>query len=211
MISTYLFGQTFYTQFGEKKEIVGSKTYHDLGECYLVNSNYPEPAREDFAGCDIVTEADMHDILSKQMEYVVKYNERQKREAEYKIQLELKEKKRKEEEAILEKECDLYGFLDGKAPMQCGKIQMVLQKKFVYRIHKPDEDTECHDIEQLNYMSRKNFVILQLRNDYLPKCENGKYMLCKMIDKARGYVYHITKTEYNFGMYLLDNGILEKI
>ena len=45
MISTYLFGQTFYTQFGEKKEIVGSKTYHDLGECYLVNSNYPEPAR----------------------------------------------------------------------------------------------------------------------------------------------------------------------
>ena len=122
MISTYLFGQTFYTQFGEKKEIVGSKTYHDLGECYLVNSNYPEPAREDFAGCDIVTEADMHDILSKQMEYVVKYNERQKREAEYKIQLELKEKKRKEEEAILEKECDLYGFLDGKAPMQCGKI-----------------------------------------------------------------------------------------
>ena len=37
MISTYLFGQTFYTQFGEKKEIVGSKTYHDLGECYLVN------------------------------------------------------------------------------------------------------------------------------------------------------------------------------
>ena len=41
MISTYLFGQTFYTQFGEKKEIVGSKTYHDLGECYLVNSNYP--------------------------------------------------------------------------------------------------------------------------------------------------------------------------
>ena len=80
MISTYLFGQTFYTQFGEKKEIVGSKTYHDLGECYLVNSNYPEPAREDFAGCDIVTEADMHDILSKQMEYVVKYNERQKRE-----------------------------------------------------------------------------------------------------------------------------------
>ena len=66
MISTYLFGQTFYTQFGEKKEIVGSKTYHDLGECYLVNSNYPEPAREDFAGCDIVTEADMHDILSKQ-------------------------------------------------------------------------------------------------------------------------------------------------
>ena len=26
----------------------------------------------------------MHDILSKQMEYVVKYNERQKREAEYK-------------------------------------------------------------------------------------------------------------------------------
>lgn len=26
MISTYLFGQTFYTQFGEKKEIVGSKT-----------------------------------------------------------------------------------------------------------------------------------------------------------------------------------------
>ena len=38
----------------------------------------------------------MHDILSKQMEYVVKYNERQKREAEYKIQLELKEKKRKE-------------------------------------------------------------------------------------------------------------------
>lgn len=179
MISTYLFGQTFYTQFGEKKEIVGSKTYHDLGECYLVNSNYPEPAREDFAGCDIVTEADMHDILSKQMEYVVKYNERQKREAEYKIQLELKEKKRKEEEAILEKECDLYGFLDGKAPMQCGKIQMVLQKKFVYRIHKPDEDTECHDIVQLNYMSRKNFVILQLRNDYLPKCENGKYMLCK--------------------------------
>ena len=124
---------------------------------------------------------------------------------------ELKEKKRKEEEAILEKECDLYGFLDGKAPMQCGKIQMVLQKKFVYRIHKPDEDTECHDIVQLNYMSRKNFVILQLRNDYLPKCENGKYMLCKMIDKARGYVYHITKTEYNFGMYLLDNGILEKI
>ena len=75
----------------------------------------------------------------------------------------------------------------------------------------PDEDTECHDIVQLNYMSRKNFVILQLRNDYLPKCENGKYMLCKMIDKARGYVYHITKTEYNFGMYLLDNGILEKI
>ena len=53
MISTYLFGQTFYTQFGEKKEIVGSKTYHDLGECYLVNSNYPEPAREDFAGCDL--------------------------------------------------------------------------------------------------------------------------------------------------------------
>lgn len=41
MISTYLFGQTFYTQFGEKKEIVGSKTYHDLGECYHVNSNYP--------------------------------------------------------------------------------------------------------------------------------------------------------------------------
>ncbi len=25
------------------------------------------------------------------------------------------EKKRKEEEAILEKECDLYGFLDGKS------------------------------------------------------------------------------------------------
>ena len=211
MIDTHLFGQIFYTRFGMQKEVVGSKTYQDLGECYLVNPNYPEPARNDFAGCDIVTEADMHDILSKQPEYIVKYKERQKRETEYKIQLELQEKKRKEEAAMLEKEYDLYGFLDGNTPMQCGKIQMVLQKKFVYRIHKSDEDTECCDMVQRSYMSRKNFVIHQLRNGYMPKCENGKYMLCKMIDKARGYVYYITKTEYDFGMYLLDNGILEKV
>ncbi|MCI9086695.1 MAG: hypothetical protein HFE51_09800 [Clostridia bacterium] len=211
MINTYLFGQTFYTRFGQKKEIVGSKKYSDLGECYQVNPNYPEPARDDRVGCDIVTEEDMHDILSKQPEYIVKYKERQKREAEYKIQLELQEKKRREEEAILEMERDLYGFLDGKTPMMCGKIQMVLQKKFVYRIHTVNEDTDSCDAVQRKYMSRKNFVIQQMKNGYAPKNDNGKYMLCKMIDKARGYVYYITKVEYDFGMYLLDNGILEKI
>ena len=211
MINTYLFGQTFYTRFGQKKEIVGSKKYSDLGECYLVNPNYPEPARDDLVGCDIVTEEEMHDILSKQPEYIVKYEERQKREAEYKIQMELQEKKRREEEAILEKERDLYGFLDGKTPMMCGKIQMVLQKKFVYRIHTVNEDTEDCDAVQRKYMSRKNFVIQQMKNGYAPKYDDGKHMLCKMIDKAQGYVYYITKVEYDFGMYLLNNSILEKI
>jgi hypothetical protein len=208
MICTYLFGQTFYTRFGEKKEIVGSKTYPDLGECYLVNPNFPEPARDDLAGCEIIKEADMDDILSNQMKYVIKYQERRKREMEYKISLELREKKRREEEAILEKELDLYGFLDGKIPLMCGKIQKVLQKKFLYVIHSVDEDGA--DAKEQKYMSRKNFVIQQMNNGYVPKYNDGKYTLCKMIDSARRYVYYITKTEYDFGMYLHDNGILEK-
>lgn len=211
MINTCLFGRVIYTSFGMQKEIVGSKTYHNLGECYLVNPDYPEPARDDFVGCDIVTEADMRDILSKQPEYIVKYNERLKREAEYKIRLELKEKKRREEEEILERERDLYGFLDGKTPLQCGKIQTILQKKFVYKTYNSNEDAGGSETAQHQYMSRKNFVIHQLKNGYVPKYECGKHMLCKMIDTARSYVYYITKTEYDFGMYLLDNGILEKI
>lgn len=94
------------------------------------------------------------------------------------------------------------GFTDNRTALQAGKIEKCLAKVFNY---------------DGIIMERRDAVLLALRNGGEPEIEekdvNGKvrksYRIYSMLDESRVFT-EITKTEYDFCMYLLRNDLISE-
>jgi len=168
----------------EKIGIAGGK------EWYFINDKYPEEVTN--GQYQLWDQNWMDRILSKQEEY--------KNKLELHKKALIEEEKREAEEARYkaEKE-DLYGFDDGKNPMQKGKILKCLM---IYNNY------------SIGFMTRKDFLMIRLKNGF--KLDYKQFTNYKTDTKKWCYVLgnencftEITKTEYDFAQYLLNNNLIK--
>ena len=175
---------------------------YDLFECeviikrqndYLVKDSLR--ARDDGAFCSIMTTEDIKDLLSKQDKLKEKKVGREQREKE-ETQKEIQEIRLKQDKE------NLFGFTDNKTDLQKGKILTTLMKTMLYNG---------------NMITRKDFVISQLKAGYTPeikeykKRNKGKEGILKayyvLYNHNNDSWIDVTKTEYDFAKYILSNNI----
>lgn len=106
---------------------------------------------------------------------------------------------------------DLYGFTEGKTPLQRGKVKKILDKVYNYT--------------GIGIMSRADFIVNRLENGYEPETGERKVQKRKSVYKygyhdyeyyidtetyhqlkQSPYSYDITATEYDYALYLIKNG-----
>lgn len=208
MIDESLFGKVIYMMGGQEAQIVKGYTRPNLGECYLVNEDYPTPPPENGFGLSIYPIDRMEILLSRQKEYkeVYKSNKR--------FQEEQERKKREAAEAKAKRE-DLFGFDKGKTAYQKGRILKILMKQFRYSDYEGDGNGGFRKCNQ-RILTRRDYLIEQIKNgSYVDK----KVIQGKLIYRLNHPKHNnepetfseITKTEYDFANYLVDNGILQTI
>lgn len=211
MTDLNVIGKVLYTKYARIYEIVG-KTYvkNKEGIFYLANDEYPKPVNENFFGCLIISEEEVKDMLNNYDEYKAKYLRLMAEQKEW----DRKEREREEREAKEKAEREnLYGFDDGKTPMQRGKLLKTLLKEFMYYDYKED------GTRTVKTQSRKDFVIHQLKKGYKPSHEKNVKMYSKRAEcgyklipnyytlKLNNSSWDITKTEYDFANYVKEKGI----
>jgi len=137
-------------------------------------------------------------LVLKQRDEQLKANE-QKREEEKQRRIEeerKREEKAKEEQKIKDKENYCNGFTNDMTPMQKQKVYDILNKKFRYDGF---------------IRSRKENTLFYLKNGYNPGVKNfGKSKDSYFYSKDNMYL-EITKTEYDYAMYLLSYGLEKAI
>lgn len=181
-------GVKFYNSSMDIYEVLG---YSDRYKGYLLSKNGVMNGMYDIEQASYIDF-----MLSKQDKYI----EDNKRWIEQQ-QLE----KEQEEKEKFEYE-NVYGYLDNKTPLQKGKILKILNTKTSY----------SKDGMNLGYMARKDFLYKMIREgyevehkkdlkywgkDYELKVKANEYRLVAP-DKS---FYEITKTEYDYANYLINN------
>ena len=209
-----------YLIIGEYNDkYIGLKFYYGLNECKVIKylPAYKMYLLQNFTqnkSNELVTSEEIERNLKKQDEL----KERIKKNKEFakKMKIIEEEEKRREEEEKKEYNND-YGFTKNKTDLQRGKILKTLNMKIKY-------DNEI--------ISRKNVIVkiikecdniklkeVFLTNRYSNKKVNGCYRELKDKKELRiyftengvDYFREITKTEYDFCKYLLENKyLLEK-
>lgn len=169
-------------------------------EWYFINDKYP----------DEVTNG-LYQLWDQQyMDYILQRQEEYKNKLEiHNIKVAEQEKREQEETRIQAEKENLYGFDDEKTPMQKGKILKTLMKKYHYKSNNID----------IGHMTRKDFIIRMLQENYtIEHLTNLKYWKkdgFKIKENEYRFVaqdksfYEITKTEFDFAKYLIDNKIVE--
>lgn len=156
----------------------------------VIEENMPEYHRL------IMKDNDIEMYLSKQEEILACKERSEKREQE--------ELKRQQEEEF--KINNTWGYADNFSPMQKGKVLKILNKTFNYY------DNEKY----VGNMTRKEFIKKVLEEGYILEHKtNINYFVkggelkvkpneYRLTDKD-GQFYTLTKTEYDFGNYLIKN------
>lgn len=190
-----------YTQ---QHEIVG---WHEGFSAYLVNDKYPEPANDKGFGLQIIQEDEILSSLEMQEELELKYQNWKTKHDEYE-----KQQQEKEDKERLEKEEreNLFGFDDGKTPIQKSKILQCLMKPLFFREFEGNKNVT---------ITRKEFVLRCLKNNYITDIKTFSNAYNKraktdsktervLTSTTENSMYTITKTEYDFANYLLENDLL---
>ena len=95
---------------------------------------------------------------------------------------------------ILEKNDSFLGFTENMKAMQRGRVEKVLVKKFRY-------DGQI--------MERRDHILnLILNGSDVFSYEDSKTCYGIRVEKGSSRFYPITKNEYDFGMYLIENGFI---
>lgn len=209
-----LIGKILYSKCCELYQVLGTRKIKGKEELYyLCNDEYPKLAREDYFGCLLIPESEMKEMLENQECYKERYErvmlaraEEERKKAE-RVKREAKEKAERE---------NLYGFDAGKTPMQRGKLLVTLLKSFCYS----ERDENGNTISK--YSTRKDFIInglkegrsLEHKKDVKYYKKGGGYRIVPnsyRLVNADDSFYDITKTEYDFGKYLIENGIINDL
>ncbi len=151
------------------------------------------------------------EYIKNDLENQAKIIESHKKAIEYDKKRKENEKAERQKELEKQKEYEnVYGYLDNKAPLQKGKILKILNVKSYYRSQG----------EVLGYWTRKDFVYNMINKgctlehkkdikyygkDYELKTKANEYRLV-LPDET---FYEITKTEFDYGSYLITENILE--
>ncbi|MEG2381626.1 MAG: hypothetical protein RSB38_08025 [Oscillospiraceae bacterium] len=207
MLNEELFGTLYYTKYNLSQIISGAE-YKSLGECYLVNNKYPEPADKNGFGLAIIRKDEVDADLAKQDENKAYYKERKKRQLEYKAEqfaIQEMEKKEKAEREYL------YGFDTGMSLMQKGKVLKTLLTKLSYTKHKYNPKTFRFEVIERKVMTRKDYIVgrVQAGGELSKSVHNGKteYAISSEPIEIKGKPEKtfsiITKTEYDFATFLL--------
>lgn len=177
--------------YDRQAEIIGIHTSKGI-EYYLLNDEYPNTENRSYP---METEERMQYILDKQNDWKEQQEQRKQRE----IREAEEERKEAEQKAIKE---NLYGFTDSLTPMKQGKVLKCLMTMLRHNN---------------KTVTRKEYIIALLNEGCTPiekdysnyRTGNEAHHYCMVCDDKSWY--EVTKTEYDFAKYLLNNNILASI
>lgn len=157
----------------------------------------------------LLTHDDIQRNLDNQEFIIEKNNKAIKSHKEREVMAEIERQKELTEQLEYE---NVYGYLDNRTPMQKGKILKILNVKTHY----------YNNGEYIGYMTRKDFLYKMLTEEnytitherdlrywgknYEMKVKANEYRLFSPDESF----YEITKTEYDYAKYLINNVIADK-